>query len=64
MTDRDPEKSGLITILHPWESGLDDSPSWDEPLSRINVKEKDLPKFKRLDVLAVGGDSETIPSDW
>jgi hypothetical protein len=64
MTDRDPEKSGLITILHPWESGLDDSPSWDEPLSRIIVKEKDLPKFKRLDVLAVGGDSETIPSDW
>jgi Trehalase len=64
MTDRDPEMSGLVTILHPWESGLDDSPSWDEPLSRINVNEKDLPKFKRLDVIAVGGESETIPSDW
>ena len=64
MTDRDPEMSGLVTILHPWESGLDDSPSWDEPLSRINMNEKDLPKFKRLDVIAVGGESETIPSDW
>lgn len=64
MTDRDPEMSGLVTILHPWESGLDDSPSWDEPLSRINMNEKDLPKFKRLDIIAVGGESETIPSDW
>jgi len=64
MSDRDPEKSGLVTILHPWESGLDDSPRWDQPLSRINVKEKDLPKFKRLDIIAVGGASETIPSDW
>jgi hypothetical protein len=63
MSDRDPEISGLVTILHPWESGLDDSPRWDEPLSRINLKEKDLPKFKRLDIIAVGGASETIPSD-
>ena len=49
MTDRDPEKSGLVTILHLWESGLDDSPRWDEALSRISVKEEELPKFKRLD---------------
>jgi hypothetical protein len=47
MSNRDPEISGLVTILHPWESGLDD-----------------LPKFKRLDIIAVGGASETIPSDW
>jgi mannosylglycerate hydrolase MGH1-like protein len=64
MSDRDPEMSGLVTIFHPWESGLDDSPIWDEPLSRIEVK--DLPKFKRLDVVAVGGSKavNTIPSDW
>jgi hypothetical protein len=64
ITDIDPEKCGLVTILHPWESGLDDPPRWDEALSRINVKEEDLPKFKRLDVISVGGESETIPSDW
>jgi len=29
MIERDPEKSGLVTILHPWKSVLDDSPSWD-----------------------------------
>ena len=26
---RDPEKSNLITIIHPWESGLDSSPKFD-----------------------------------
>ncbi|MHA2255970.1 MAG: MGH1-like glycoside hydrolase domain-containing protein, partial [Candidatus Heimdallarchaeaceae archaeon] len=26
---RDPEKMGMITIIHPWESGLDSSPSFD-----------------------------------
>lgn len=35
-TARDPERSGLITIVHPWESGLDNSPRWDRPLSAID----------------------------
>lgn len=63
LTDRDPEESGLVTILHPWESGEDDSPIWDEPLSRIKIRNEDLPEFKRLDIIAVEGASETIPSD-
>jgi hypothetical protein len=64
MAYRDPEKSGLVTILHPWESGLDNSPIWDEPLSRIQVKEEDLPKFERLDIIAVEGAAETRTSQW
>lgn len=63
MTERDPEQSGLVTIFHPWESGLDDSPIWDEPLSRIVISKGDLPQFKRLDVVAVEGASDTIPTD-
>jgi len=61
LTDRDPEKSGLVTIFHPWESGLDDSPVWDEALSKIRIQH--TLKFERLDVIAVGGAKETIPSD-
>lgn len=61
MTDRNPEKSGLVTLLHPWESGLDDLPIWDEALSKITIRR--LLKFDRLDVVAVGGAKETIPSD-
>lgn len=63
LTDRDPEETGLVTILHPRESGEDDSPIWDLPLSKISFTESELPVFKRLDVVAVEGASETIPSD-
>lgn len=34
---RDNENSGLITIIHPWESGTDNSPRWDTVLSAIPV---------------------------
>jgi glycogen debranching enzyme len=61
MNERDPEKSGLVTLLHPWESGRDDSPVWDDPLSRITIK--DLPKFERLDIIAVDGAIDTIPTN-
>ncbi len=61
LTVRDPEKSGLVTILHPWESGLDDSPVWDSALSKIKIQH--VLKFERLDVIAVAGAKETIPSD-
>ena len=61
MTERDPEKSGLVTLFHPWESGRDDSPVWDDALARITVT--DLPKFERLDVIAVDGAIDTIPTN-
>ncbi len=32
---RDPEGSGLSAILHPWESGMDNSIAWDGPLARV-----------------------------
>jgi len=34
-TRRDLTGSGLISIVHPWESGMDNSPAWDVPLSRV-----------------------------
>src|SRR5947199_3792473 len=34
---RDPEDCGLLTIVHPWESGTDDSPRWDSILHRIDL---------------------------
>jgi glycogen debranching enzyme len=32
---RDPERTGLVAILHPWESGMDNSPAWDAALARV-----------------------------
>jgi len=60
MTERDPEKSGLVTIFHPWESGRDDSPVWDDALARVNITKPS--KFERLDIIAEGEKQER-PSD-
>jgi mannosylglycerate hydrolase len=32
---RDPEATGLVALLHPWESGSDNSPAWDIALARV-----------------------------
>ncbi|HVW92857.1 MAG TPA: trehalase family glycosidase [Devosia sp.] len=32
---RDPHQEGLVAILHPWESGRDNSIDWDEPFARV-----------------------------
>jgi glycogen debranching enzyme len=32
---RDPHRTGLVAILHPWESGMDNSPAWDTALARV-----------------------------
>ncbi len=47
-TARDPERSGLVTIYHPWESGTDNSPRWDAPLARVAVGP--LPAYRRADL--------------
>jgi hypothetical protein len=28
--------NGLVALVHPWETGMDNSPSWDRPLARID----------------------------
>jgi hypothetical protein len=37
---RDPERCGLVAILHPWESGSDNSPAWDAALARVPTTTK------------------------
>ena len=32
---RDPAGTGLVTTLHPWETGMDNSPAWDAALARV-----------------------------
>lgn len=35
-TERDPDGTGLVEIHHSWESGMDNSPRWDGPYSRVH----------------------------
>jgi len=60
-TIRDPLGEGLAYIRHPWASGLDNSPTWDEPLQRIELG--DTPDFERKD-LNGGVPREQRPKDW
>src|SRR5215211_6307440 len=55
-TFRDPERSGLVTIYHPWASGADNSPRWDSALAAVEVGE--MPTYPRYDLDHVDGPSE------
>lgn len=46
---RDPHNEGLFFIYHPWESGRDNSPIWDQSLDRIQIKPGSLPAYTRRD---------------
>ncbi|MFC1824001.1 DUF547 domain-containing protein [Thermodesulfobacteriota bacterium] len=59
---RDPERSGLVYIRHPWESGLDNSPAWDKPIKNIRVDKGNLPPYERKD-LQHGVPPEQRPSN-
>ncbi len=60
-TERDPYREGLSYIRHPWATGLDNSPTWDPPLQKIDLG--DLPTFERKD-LGKGVPKEQRPKDW
>lgn len=47
FANRDPHGTGLVAIIHPWESGRDNSVDWDEAFERIPTK--GVSPFKRRD---------------
>ena len=57
---RDPLGWHLVAVTHPWESGMDNSPTWDEPLQAVDPTQ--APAFQRVDKEIVG-DSNQRPSD-
>lgn len=57
FTWRDPEAENLISIVHPWESGLDNAPLWDEPLAAItDTSEWALSMQEKYDEIAEKGE--------
>jgi len=41
---------GLAEIWHPWESGMDNSPLWDEALARLDPTAAQIPPYQRVDI--------------
>jgi Trehalase len=47
--ERDPEGEGLVYIRHPWESGMDNSPMWDQIMQRLQLRPEQIPSYQRAD---------------
>ena len=47
---RDAGGLGLPAIVHPWESGLDNSPVWDRIMNELAIPAGALPAYRRFDV--------------
>ncbi|MBE2314340.1 hypothetical protein DVA67_000010 [Solirubrobacter sp. CPCC 204708] len=58
---RDAGGRGLAAIVHPWESGLDNSPAWDEPLAAVSLPAGGVEPYERQDRRHV--DAAERPSD-
>ena len=52
VRERDPLGTGLLATYHGWEGGMDNSPRWDGPYSRVEVG-ADLPPYTRRDTRIV-----------
>jgi Mannosylglycerate hydrolase MGH1-like glycoside hydrolase domain len=59
----DPE-TGLAFILHPWESGLDNCPSWDAPLAAVPVDLSLFERFTRRDLDHAGEHERPTDGDY
>jgi hypothetical protein len=63
-TARDPRSTGLAAIVHPWESGLDDSPAWDLDFDRIEVPPGALAPYQRRDLNRVAAADRPTDADY
>ena len=52
---------GLVEIWHPWESGMDNSPLWDDALARVSPAPEAIPDYDRVDLDFV--DAAQRPTD-
>ncbi|MGL5004614.1 MAG: MGH1-like glycoside hydrolase domain-containing protein [Casimicrobium sp.] len=59
--DRDPKQTGLVVNLHPWETGMDNSPAWDDALANVPPATR---SFKRKDLSHVDPAMRPKQSDY
>ena len=52
----------MISILHPWESGYDNSPLWDKPMNKIKIDPK--LSYKRKDNKIINASQRPLKIDY
>ncbi len=60
---RDPDGEGIVSVLHPWETGMDNSPGWDEALRRVEVA-ADLEPYARRDTQHVDASMRPTKAEY
>lgn len=61
-TARDADGSTLACLIHPWESGTDDSPRWLRAIA--NITPRDLPPYRRRDTVHVSSSQRPHNADY
>jgi len=59
---RDPEGQGFVAVAHPWESGRDNLPDWDQPL--LAVDGTTVGNYERRDLDVVDADMRPHKHDY
>jgi hypothetical protein len=55
---------GLVEIWHPWESGMDNSPLWDDALARMKLAPDQVPAYQRVDVTLADAAERPTNADY
>ncbi|CAI8178367.1 MAG: Uncharacterised protein [SAR116 cluster bacterium] len=60
---RDPQQTGVIGIIHPWESGRDNCPDWDIGMNNIVVPEN-LESYTRRDTTHINSEQRPTQEQY
>jgi glycogen debranching enzyme len=55
---------GLAALVHPWETGLDNSPAWDRPLAAVPADLSLFDTYTRRDVTHAGAGERPTDQDY
>lgn len=64
ITARDPFDRGLATLVHPWESGLDNSPVWEDLIEMLEIPDGAIPAYDRRDLVNANPDDRPTDSAY
>ena len=62
IENRDPYNTGLLSVFHPWESGRDNSPEWDDALNNIEINNELF--IERKDDLLIKDEERPTNDDY
>ena len=55
-------ESGAVAITHPWESGRDNAPDWDDAMANVDIS--NVGEYQRRDTAHIDSDMRPMKSDY